>query len=183
MPLYTPPARFGGDTQPIDSGFLVWNFDPAPAAGTGSSPMVTAGQANVERLYVDRPITVTNLHVMVQTAGATLTSGNCRAALYNAAGTSLSITADQSTSWNSTGFKTMALGAAQTLTVGFYDVALWYNGTTGPAFVRGTSYAFINGSLSGASLRSATANTGMTSTATALGTKTASIQNFWVALS
>jgi hypothetical protein len=62
-------------------------------------------------------------------------------------------------------------------------VALWYNGTTGPAFIRGSSYAYVNGTLSGPALRSATANTGITTTAPAtLGTKTGSIQNFWVAL-
>jgi hypothetical protein len=182
MPLYLPPLRPLG-TSPADSGYLAWNFDPNGAAGTGSSPMTTAGQLNVQRLYVDRPITATNIVVHVQTAGATLTSGQCKAALYNAAGTLLSSTADMSTTWNSTGTKTMALTAAQALSVGYYDVALWYQGTTGPAFVRGSSYAYITGTQSGAAIRSATANTGITTTAPAtLGTKTASIQNFWVAL-
>jgi hypothetical protein len=182
MPLFAPPPRPLG-TSPADSGYLAWNFDPNGAPGTGSSPMTTAGQINVQRLYVDRPITATNIYVHVQTAGATLTANSCKAALYNAAGTLLSTTADWATGWASTGTKAMALGAAQALTVGYYDVALWYNGTTGPAFVRGSSYGYITTPQSGAAIRSATANTGITTTAPAtMGTKTSTIQNFWVAL-
>lgn len=172
------------DTAPADLGFIAWNYDPQPVAGTGSSPMTAAGTLEVQRLWVSKTTTITNLHVYVQTAGVTLTAGRCLAGLYNAAGNLLSATGDQSTAWTSAGLKTMALTTPQTITAGWYDVAWFYTGTTGPAMVRGSSYAFVNGLLTGSNLRCARAASGnTTSMPAALGAKTASAQNYWAALS
>lgn len=172
------------DVAPADLGFLAWNYDPSPVAGTGSSPMSAAGTLEVQRLWVPKACTVTNLHVYVQTAGVTLTAGRCLAGLYNAAGNLLSATGDQSGAWVSTGLKTMALTTPQTIAAGWYDVAWFYTGTTGPAMVRGSSYAFVNGLLTGSALRCARAASGNTTAMpAALGAKTASVQNYWVALS
>lgn len=169
---------------PADLGFIAWTYDPQPTAGTGSSPFTAGGTLEVQRLRVPKTSLITNLHVYVQTAGATLTAGQCLAGLYDANGNLLSATGDQSTAWQSTGLKTMALTTPQTIAAGWYDVAVFYRGTTGPAFVRGTSYAFSNGLLTGSNLRSARAATGNTTTMpAALGAKTASTQNYWAALS
>lgn len=180
-----------GATEPTDLGFVSWNFDPQPAAGTGSSPMNAAGTLEVQRLWVPAElvgrssgITIANLHVYVQTAGSGLTANQCLAGLYDAAGNLLSATGNQATAWASTGFKTMALLTPQTVSAGYYDVAFFYRGTTGPAMLRGSSYAVVNGILAGADLRSARAAAGNTTAMpAALGSKTASVQNYWVAVS
>jgi hypothetical protein len=57
--------------------------------------------------------TIISALLFLDTAGSALTSGQqCFAALYSSSGTLLSVTADQSTAWVSTGLRTMALATA-----------------------------------------------------------------------
>jgi hypothetical protein len=169
---------------PAQQGFLAWNGDPY--SSSLNAQMTNAGTLWVFRCWTPVAITVTNLHVHVVTAGATLTAGQNLAALYGTSGTLLSTTSDQATAWQSTGLKTMVLGAAQAVPAGFFDVAFFYNGTTAPTLLRMNNNAQAgNLNLSGNGLRAAqTNNTGLTTTMPGtLGTKTAHANGYWVAVS
>lgn len=183
MPLYLPAStRLGYGAAPEDHGLLAWTMDPQ-SAGTGTV-LAAAGTLQGARLYLPRPMTVTNLCCHVSAAGATLTAGSCKAALYNSVGTLIGTTVDQATAWASTGFKAMALTAPVVCPAGYYDIALWYNGTTSPSIYRTSAVPVDNANLTGASARFFTANTTNTTTAPApLGTKTVQNTAWWLAVS
>jgi hypothetical protein len=117
-------------------GYLAWTSDPA--LSTVSAIPTTAGTMYTARLFTPVAITVTNVAMSVATGGGTLTASNNRVALYDSAGNlySGSISADQTTAWGSSGIKVMALGAPQSVPAGYFDVGLWWNGTTGPTLHR-----------------------------------------------
>ena len=78
---------------------------------------------------------VTNISVIVNTAGVTMTLS--KVGLYDSAFTRLALSADQTTAWESTGVKTIALTSPYTvLTTGLYYVAIVAKGATIPAFSR-----------------------------------------------
>jgi hypothetical protein len=169
---------------PAQQGFLAWNADPY--VSTLSAAITNAGTLWTFRCWTPVAITVTNVHVTVIGAGVTLTSGQNFAALYGTSGSLLSTTGDQTTAWGSTGLKTMALGSAQAVPAGFFDVALFWNGTTGPSLLRMNNNAIAgNIGLTGNGMRAAqTNNTGLTTTMPGtLGTKTAHANGYWVGVS
>jgi hypothetical protein len=168
-----------------DVGCIAYNFDPATAVST-STPLPTSGVLYLQRIRLDETTRVTNIHVYVQTAGATLTANQCSAALYTSAAALItnSTVGNQATAWQSTGYKTMAMAAVQVLNPGYYWVALWANGTTRPAFSRGNSNPMVNGGLATANSRFATSNTAITTTPPGtLGARTAASTAYWVGLS
>jgi hypothetical protein len=168
-----------------DHGLLTWSGEPA-AFGSSTAP-TPAGTITFAKVFLPSAQTVTNVLLYAVAGGSVLTSGQCFAALYTAAGSLVAQTADQAASWASAGLKTMALaGGAQPLAAGGYTVAWWYNGTTSPAWARGGNQAagFINIGLASPSLRFGTADTGRTTTAPGtLGAQTASSTAWWAALS
>lgn len=176
---------------PNDHALVTWSYDVSFAVNTSLlSAAGAAGTLNLVRVHVPVQSTITNIITFVSTAGATLTAGQCFAALFNAAGALIAITADQSTAWTSTGIKTMALAGGPYLqAAGDYYVGLWYNGTTPPTLIRTSSIGGsgtanpINIGLA-SNFRYATANTGLTTAAPAnLGALTASAIAWWVGLS
>jgi len=145
---------------PADHNLLEWAYDPALAV---NNSLPTAGTVNWVRIKVRRARTVTNVVLYVATAGSTLTSGQCFAALYTGDGNLLSDTGNMSTTWNSAGSKTMPLNAPQSVTPGNYILGFVSNGTTQPAFARSAGSAIVNvGLVGGAAARFGTANTGVT---------------------
>jgi hypothetical protein len=167
---------------PSDQGLVSYTYDPATVSGNAT--LASAGVLYLSRLHVDVAATVTNILASIATAGATLTAGQCGAALYNASGALLSATADQASAWGSTGLKTMALAVAQNLPAGDYYVGLWFNGTTSPAFYRQGTGAHINAGLAATASRFGTANTGVTTAApNTLGTIAAATNAWWIGLS
>lgn len=173
-----------GNTEPGDNNLLAWNYDPA-VGGTTSTPLGANGTCYVQKLRIDKRVSVTNLHAWVITAGATLTANQCFAGLYNGSKALVASTADQSTAWASTGGKTMALaGGPFACDPGTYYVVLMANGTTRPAFVRLASGAH-NINTSGDAIRWATSNTGVTTALPGtLSTAFAVAANpYWVGLS
>lgn len=124
----------GGD---FPTPLLAMNFDPLYAA-TGSA--ITLTDVTLIRVNVRTAMSVTNVVAYITALGATLTSGENYAGLYNSAGTRIAVTADQTTNWETggtTGEVPMALaGGPYTLAPGFYWVALLANGTTAPSFLR-----------------------------------------------
>lgn len=168
-----------------DRGYLAWSLPPF--AATAGSALATAGTVYLTRLRRVPAGTVTNIIIFLSAGGSTLTVGQCFAALYDSAGTLLGTTADQSTSWASAGFKTMPLsGGSVTRSSGDLYVAKWFNGTTGPSLYRSsnTSATMNNAGLVAPDMETATANTGVTTSAPAtLGTQTAAGLHYWVAVS
>jgi hypothetical protein len=149
--------------RPDDHGFLSWTQDPA-TCGAGDNA-TTAGVLYLLKLkVVNRATLVTNLHVVVTTAGATLTAAQNLLGLYNSSGTLLAQTADQSTAWTTTGYKTAPLTVPQTLAVGNYYVGILTNGTTPPRFMRGAdiSASGLNAGLTTATSRYLTSGTTQT---------------------
>lgn len=145
--------------SPADQNLIAWNYDSENASSTNS---LTLGTVFLHKVYLPAGVTITNLGLTVTTAGSALTYA--RIALYNAAGTQLAISADQSSSWNSTGFKTNALGVAQSITTsGYYYIGVLTTGTTAPicASSPGIQNTF-NANVTGAGLRHASVATGQT---------------------
>ena len=164
----------------IDHGLLSWTLDPAHASGTFT--LATGGTVYLAQLkVVDR--VVSNLVYQVTTAGATLTSGQCFAGLYQN-GVLIGTSADQSGVWNSTGVKTTALVAPVTPLEGAVYAAFVFNGTTGPTLSSGATVAGVNAGIAATASRFGTANTGVTTALPAtLGTVSALSASPFVAVS
>ncbi|MEU8334806.1 hypothetical protein [Micromonospora tulbaghiae] len=183
-------TTFGGSSGgaqpqiPADRGYLAWT-QPPYALSAGSVP-TTAGTLYLRRLRRVPAGQATSIITHVVTAGTTLTTGQCFAALFTAAGALVAQTADQSTAWASTGLKTMTLaGGPYPLTAGDYYVGIWFNGTTGPSIIRSASISTVltNAGLTAGNYEAASANTGLTTTAPAsVGTQTAQVFEWWFAL-
>jgi hypothetical protein len=130
---------------PDQAGLLLSTCDPADVAGTA---VPTSGTITVAALWVPYTTVVANVMLWIKSAGATLTSGQNLAGIYDAlgmmgtAGGLVAQTADQSAVWNTTGFKSTAALTAQsgyTLTLPggpgvFYWLGILAKGTTTPGF-------------------------------------------------
>jgi hypothetical protein len=175
--------RRNGNPAPADHGLLAWSVDPTLITSSG---LATAGQMRGSLLRLPSDATITNLHLYAATAGATLTSGQCFAALYDSTNTLRGVTADQSSNWASTGEKVMALTTPYVATAGLYKVVFWSNGTTQPGFARqltGGAAGLTNANMS-TNYRAFTADTGLTTTApSTMGAQTAAAQIIWAAVS
>lgn len=175
-----------GNFSPSDYGYISWSYDPAFGASASTAP--TAGQAYGVLVPIRQNTTITNVVLSIGFAGATLTSGQCFAGLMDHSGNLLSATADQSTTWQSAGLKTMALTAPQAVTPGMYYVAFFGNGTTMPKFWY-SGVLFPNDSAGGqftSSPRNAadTTHTGLTTAFHTPATFTAlATTPFWAAVS
>jgi hypothetical protein len=182
MGLILPAVTRTGAPDPVDVGVLAWTHDPV---GSGTAQVLTtAGTMYGARVYLPKASTVTNITTYIQTAGATLTSAQCKGAVFDASGNLQGTLVDQATAWASTGFKTMALASTFLGPAGYYDVCLWFNGTTGPSLTRGSGIAAVQGGSTLQGLRFFSADTGRTTTApSTLGTKTAVNFAWWLGLS
>lgn len=168
--------------DPVRSGFKAWNV-PWSCSSEGQI-LPTAALVHAVKVFLPGPMTVTNLHNFVVTAGATLTSGQCWAGLYSAAGAQLGLSATQHTAWESTGLKTMALVTPVAVSGEFVWVTFVASGTTLPTFATCTEIAVGNAGLTAGAAHWVTADGTITTTMpTTLGTMTASALGFVVALS
>lgn len=168
----------------VDHGGLTWTGDPVTATGTFT--LATGGTVYVVALKALNRV-VTNIVIGVQTAGATLTSGQNFAGLYQN-GALLASSADLSTTWNSTGVKTIPLSNPVLPLGELVYAAFVFNGTTGPTLgTHGTplsNAALNNVGLAATVARFGTANTGVTTALPAtLGTVSALSQSPFVMLS
>jgi hypothetical protein len=170
--------------KPTDHNLKAWNYDPIIVNGS-SVALATAGKLYVFKIKINESVSITNIIAHCTVAGATLTAGQCFAALYQN-GSLVGQSADQSTAWASTGTMTMALaGGPYAVSAGYVYAALWFNGTTGPTFYRsGGTTEMVNMGLTAANSRFGTADTSITTTAPAsLGAITALNIAVWVGLS
>lgn len=184
-PLMTD-TRLNVAMLPADHGLISWSV-PIDYATTNSliSAAGAAGVLVLTRIRRTPAATITNLHVDVAGAGSGLT--NSFAALFTSAGALLGQSADQSTAWQSAGFKTMPLaGGALGFAGGDLYVGIWYNGTTAPALLRsgsGAGGAATPGQVSG-NFNASSANAGLTTTAPSnLGAQSSINLRFWAAVS
>lgn len=144
----TPPS-YNYDL-PSQHGWLDWNM-PSKMAATGKV-LATSGAVYLMAFRPQVSGIITNIVVQIPTIGSGLTANESFAGLYSQNGTNatlMSSTADQTASWGSTGLKTMALLAAQSVTAGTtYLVGLLSSwATTGPSFcgTAGSNNGVING--------------------------------------
>ena len=183
MPLY--PNTQSYFLQVPEHGLL--GASASPWNTSSSTIMGVAGRLELSRLRLPFPSSVTNIVMTVTTAGGTLTSGQCFAALYTGAGALVGVTATQHTAWESTGAKTMALASGPfACAAGLYYVGYWYNGTTAPTFRTAVTVtaSHVNLGFSAPNLLAGTADTGLTTTAPAtFGAQTSGGSAWWVGLS
>lgn len=172
-----------GVPLPTQQGLLAWAYDPAAVVNSSST---TAGVLNLIKVYAATSSTSNNITVAVVGSGSGLTAGQNLAGLYDNNGNLLAQTSDQSTVWNSGGSKTMSLNSGVSLTVGtVYYVGVLTNGTTQPAFGRGSGSPAYNAGLATGTYRSMIFGSGLTTlpASIALTSATANSISYWAALS
>lgn len=185
MPLYPGALRYTWDAS--DHGLLAATSPPHLC--TGSTVMGTGGRIEFAKIRVPQPVSVTNIVMSLITAGATLTAGQCFAALYTGASALVGVTADQASAWGSGAPKnvTMALASGPfSLSAGNYYVAFWFNGTTGPTWARAGAIdaSLVNIGTATPNLMFGSADTSITTTAPGtLGAQTVRSAAWWVGLS
>ena len=161
-PIRTAPAAgSSGDAATNGSAglndVLAWNFDPINA---NSSLLAVSGTIYLQRIDIQISTLVTGIDVSIGVQGATVTTGYV--GIYNAAGTRLGVSANQTTAWQTVGDKVIPLTAAVTLAPGTHFVAFLTQASTIPR-PRGGSPNQINIGLSAARLRASTILTGQSS--------------------
>jgi len=149
--------------KPVSPGWLAWNYDPHVATG---STALTTGQLHMIRLDLPAATVVNNVVYVVMTIGATLTAGQNLVGLYDASGTLLASTADQSGNWTTAGLKTTAFVSPPTVAAGTYYLGFLSNGTTPMSLLRTTGSVaqanMINLGMPAATARWATTGAGLT---------------------
>lgn len=134
MPLTIPPVR-SKNVEPVDNAYLGWSVAPE---GVGPGAVNASGTLYGLRIPVPVTISVTNMWIYVNTAGATLTAAQNLLGLYTSAGAKIAQTADQATAWTATGLKSAALTGGPFTIVGGPNVyvyaAILSVGTTPPVF-------------------------------------------------
>jgi hypothetical protein len=186
--------------QPWQNGTLAWTFPPSTGGAIAATGLSTR-TVNVMKVFVPETITVANAHITINTGGSTLTTGGNMVGVYDSSGTLLCNTADQTSSWTSAGYKTMALSAASggslTLTGGpltWYYAAIMGQGTTPPTVFRhgisalANTWVTVNGNLSGSYYAAyqttlVTSGSGLPATLGALTVPDFSTNMFWIGLS
>lgn len=168
------------------SELKAWNYDPLIANG-GTAQQVT-GSTLLLRLDWPGYGVLSNIHVIVSSAGTTLTSGQNFAGLYTSDGSStltkVAETGDQTTAWGSTGWKTMALTSTVTVDASILYVALLSNGTSPPLFARASFNAQANtGNLATATKRNEINSTVATSLPATFTTFSGGANIVWVGVS
>lgn len=171
--------------QPKLNNYVTWNHDPLLIQGTAGTN--TSGTIYLHKVYLGPGQTATGVALNVQTAGATLTSGQNLLGLYDATGARVATTADQSTAWTTTGYKQASFTVAHTpSTGGFYYVAVLAVGTTAPAFSQqaNASQTIYNANTSAGTFKHCADGAGQTSlpSSITLGSTTSTAVNTWVAI-
>lgn len=151
-----------GTFLPSDHGFITWSQDPATLRSAGDT--TTAGVVYLVKLKVPVAGNISNLHVGVVTAGATLTTNQNFLGLYSSSGTLLATSPDMTTAFGTTGFKTGAI-TPTAVSVGYVYLGILTNGTTPPIFGTGGGHGVAtvtNANLTTATARWLTSGTGQT---------------------
>lgn len=173
-----------GIWTPANSGLIAWSMDPMSCYIAGG--VLSAGFLYLQAVIIPKAGNITNLIIDIATAGASLTSGQNHAFLYQG-GTRLGVTADQTTAWQTLGAKVMAIaGGPVAAAAGLAYVGVVPNGTTPPALlapIAAANAATIPITNMNAYRSGYDSHTGLTTTGPAtLGTLTDTTP-FWAAVS
>ena len=137
------PYALGNATstwRPSVQNLIAANMDPANASGT---PAPAAGTIFYYAIWVPQATTISNVLCQVTTAGVTIT--NCYMGLYSTAGTQLAVTANLSTTLNSTGTKIIPFTSSVAVSAGLYYIGyLVGTAATAPAYSGAGSTAVMN---------------------------------------
>jgi hypothetical protein len=152
------PSSYGqklrtANWAPIDQGFKIWSFD-FPSYTLANSATVD-GRIYLAGIYVPCPMSITTAHAYCGAAGTSVTSG--RFGLFSYDGVKRAETASQTTGFQSTGLKSLALSATTVLSRGYYWGAIFTNASTDPQWKRAPNItgAEVNVNLSSATSRCA----------------------------
>lgn len=170
---------------PLDHELISWTIPTGALAGA-TGP--TSGTVVMSKIFLRQPAVITNVCYGVGAAGVTLTAGQNFAGLYNNAGIRIGVTADQSASWLSAGFKQTPLTAPTSLlAAGDYYVALLANAATPPTWARGgiTTASIANANLTAANGAYTTGPAAQTSlpASITMASRTLSANPTWVGVS
>jgi hypothetical protein len=184
----TAQALPGNDADglllPRHYALIAWTSSPFVAT---SSIVMSPTYTYLSKIFIPRTSTVSSITINVISAGTSLTSGSCLAGIYSSSGTLIAQTSDQSSVWNSTGIKTMALASPLSITGG-EDIFVWVGlcaaNTSGsePAFGGVGTNNFTNLNVSAANSFSAQTSAGLPSSFTPSGLTQATPFR-WAALS
>lgn len=176
-------ALRGAGGMPADYGLQNWSYDPS-AMTTGVVP--ASGTIIMVRMWFAAGA-VTALGTYVNAAGVTLTAGQNFMGLYDQAGNRIGVTADQTVSWGSIGYKQPALVTPATIpSAGFYYVAFLSNGATPAGLVRNgnitSSTTSVNLNLPADQARYASGPTGQTTlpTSVTMSARTPITTTYWM---
>ncbi len=113
----------------------------------GVSTILISGTTYLSGLPLLGGTVITNLSVQITVAGAAVSLS--KVGLYNTSGTLLASSADQGSSWNTAGYKTIALTAPYTVpaTGVYYGGIVFVTASTAPTFARGQAPTAIQGLL------------------------------------
>ncbi len=170
----------GGYYQPTGEAVIAWTADPL-TCDTSVNPG-GSGVLQVARVSIPSATTVSKVNLFVVSAGTVSASYG---GLYTSAGALLSQSASGG-ALTGDSVKAFTLSAAQSVAAGTYYAAFFivYSGAPSLLCISTVGTANQNNPLLAApNLRVASADTGLTTTMPAtMGTQTASIRPFWVAL-
>ncbi len=111
-------------------GYIAETF--ARYDGWMDTGVLSSGEVAYVGIFLRQGEIITNLHVVILTAGAGLTLSKC--GIYDTVGNRLASSANQGAAWQSSGLKTVALTSSYTVpSAGFYYLAMLVTGVTPPA--------------------------------------------------
>jgi hypothetical protein len=165
--------------QPPDHSWVAWSYDPVVATGSVGAGAGLFAQTGIQ---VSGTLVVTGIVVSVNTSNSTTIANQNWLGIYGSSGL-VGATADQASTWTTTGTKVAALvGGAVSLTPGEYVVAFLTNmtsGSVGFAAAPGSTAAInANTFLS----RSAFVSTSLTSLPSTKPSITTQLNPLWAAL-
>lgn len=149
---------------PSDQGLQAWTFDPGVAQ---NNVVLTPGTVNMAKVFLNAG-SVTAVGFLLSVVGVTLTAGQNFVGIYDGTGTRLGVSADQTASWGTLGYKQATLVSPAVIpSAGFYYLAVLCNAATGISVIRGSNPSggsgFVNFNLTNATARFANGPTAQTS--------------------
>jgi hypothetical protein len=187
----TDALATSGTYSPTYFSYLGWTFDPHTTAGAGAP---TAGAVYYSRVPIAASGTISNVLIDMVVA-STAENANCFAAVFNAAGTRLGLSADISVSLRTTGLKTVPVvldgGQSLAVTRGDFVYVAQLVGTAGatPSQPRRSTSAFNttapNQGAAAALYRAAQAGAGLSAipTTVTVASWTSSSNFYWAGVS
>jgi hypothetical protein len=176
---------------PAELGYQGFPFDTS-AMQTGANRALTLGALTLIGVQIRKPCIVSKIDYYVAAAASGATTAENFVSLYNSAGTLLGYSADQTTNFGSTGFKTATLTAETTgslsLQPGLYWIGVLTNASTTAVSLASASpnlaAQVANGQATAANARHATNGAALTALPTSItpANNVLALAMFWAAV-